>query len=189
MRALLFILIGLASVFAMVAFYQFDETVDPASPLTDDIIVPSISYLDILNNPEFKSGIVSAIRDSNLENMYALQSKALEIATAANLGEEELSLLRGDKGLNFMIFRAKRQIFMEDFTYLYNQLLPIDGLKQRYPEATDMFARADELIAKRDASIEQIARELAGAGDFNAFLRQAKQQWKDKAAKQTANLP
>lgn len=150
---------------------------------------PSISYLDILNHPEFEVGVINALRENNQNEIKRLQARAVEIGILANLSVDEMSLLQGDRGLKFIQFNAKRKMFMDDFSYLYNQLLPIDKLKESYPEAADLFARADKLIAQRDQNILQTAKQLAGTEDYQLYLLQARQQWKDTAAKQALTTP
>lgn len=166
-------------------FYGADES-EPQIETAESNIPPSISYLDILNNPEFKSKMVSATRENNTDTLAELQEKAVQIGKAANLSPDEMALLSGEKGLRFMQFRAKRDMFLEEFTNHYNQLLPINTLKSRYPEAADMFDKADSMIAERDDNIIRIARQLAGTDNVEPFLSQARQQWKDRAAAEAA---
>lgn len=140
-------------------------------------ILPSISYQTILENDEFKSGMQAAVKNSDIEAAKALQQKAIEIATAANLPASQINLLSGDSGLHFMQFLAKRQLFSIAFEKRYRELKGVQDLKLIYPEAKDLFARSDELITQRDSQIREIAIELAGNEDFAPFLEQAQKQW------------
>ncbi|WJG07945.1 hypothetical protein [Aliiglaciecola sp. LCG003] len=136
------------------------------------------SYQDILENPEFKQGMQRSVKTKNLNKAKALQQKAIQIALAAGLDDFEVQLLSGDKGLNFMQFLAKRQLFAAEFEVRYQGLKDIQQLKLDYPEAADLFARSDMLIAKRDRDIIDIAKSLAtGNADLEPYIRAAQQQW------------
>lgn len=140
--------------------------------------VPSISYTDILENDEFKRGMQQAVHHSDIEKAKALQEKALEIAFAAKLPEAQINLLSGQRGLSYMQFLAKRQLFSAAFERRYTSLEGIQDLKLIYPEAKDLFEKSDRLITDRDAAILKIAQELAaGNDDIAPFMNLAREQW------------
>lgn len=143
----------------------------------DDEYIPSISYQTILENDEFKKGMQTAVKNSDLDAAKVLQQKALEIATAANLPKSQLNLLSGESGLNFMQFLAKRQLFSIAFEKRYRDLKGIQDLKLIYPEAADLFEKSDQLLALRDKQIQEIAQQLAGEEDAGPYLIQAQEQW------------
>lgn len=153
---------------------QLTQTPEPTEPV---VTAPSISYLDILNNPELKLGVQEALINQDDQFLERLQNKVLEIADAANLPQAEKAMLQGSRGRNLLVFRAKRQIFMQKFTEHYNQLRPIDDLKKAFPEAQDLFVNVDKLIAQRDQNIEKIAIELSEGGNVESFIQQARQIW------------
>jgi len=66
-----------------------------------------------------------------------------------------------DKAKNYLLFGAKRSLFNEAVEQAYYALDDIETVKNRYPEAQDLFADADKLISARDSIIRQIATELA----------------------------
>jgi hypothetical protein len=146
------------------------------------VATPSIAMTDILNNLEFKEGMQQAVRDNDQELMQDLQDKAIEIATVAGFSPAQMKLLEGEQGKNYLSFNAKRQLFMQAFSLAFKQLNDIAPLKKRYPEAQDLFARADELVAQRDADLIKTAKELAGNdSDYQGYLEQARQQWRQAA--------
>lgn len=145
----------------------------------------SFSYLDILNNPEFRSEMQDAVSNFDLEKAKMLQQKAIEIALVAQLPAEELNIIKGDKGLMYMQFLAKRQLFLVGFERRYKQLGGINDIKAMYPEAKDLFERSDRLIAQRDAEIKAIATELADGAAIDDYLYLAKQQWLQAANQDT----
>jgi hypothetical protein len=144
-------------------------------------VVAKISYLDILENPEFNQKMTLAVLENDIDAMQILQNRAIEIATVAGLTRYQMELLVGERGLHFIAFRVKRQIFADKFSDHYMQLKTISELKARYPEAQDLFARADQLIKQRDLNIKQIAIELSSETDYQSHLQQAKNQWLERA--------
>ena len=102
--------------------------------------------------------------------------------TAANLAAADLDYLRSRAAKDYVVFNAKRQLFNEEFETHYYALESIDSLKAKYPEAQDLFARADALLEKRDAIIQQIAVTIAGNdAPSDAVLKEAREQWLQQA--------
>lgn len=178
-------------VVALLAFFmwQIQPTSNQDTVESDPRGQTQISYLDILNNPEFRQKMQLAVTNNDDVLAKSLQDKALEIARAANLPAEQHSMLSGDDGLNFMQFLAKRQLFSQAFERHYLQLKPIDELKQRYPEAQDLFEQSDKLIQQRDANINIIAQQLASGEPIEPYLEMARQLWIDKAQQTPPSQP
>ena len=147
------------------------------TPTSTTKVVPSISYLDIFNNQEFKQRLVLAVKSGDDLELKTLQQKAEEIAHAAGLPQEQMALIRGQRGLNFMIYRAKREMFEQAFVYRYNNLMDIRPLEQHFPEAQDLYQKALETVSKRDALIVEIAKTLANGDDYQGYLEQARAEW------------
>jgi hypothetical protein len=81
-----------------------------------------------------------------------------------------------------VIFNAKRQLYNEAFEARYYSLEEVDSLKEKYPEAKDLFDRTDALLRKRDLIIEQMAKTLSGSNTVDSSsLEAAKQQWREQA--------
>lgn len=137
-----------------------------------------IGVRDILDNPEFEQGFLAAVKADDQVEMRKLQAKAIEIGQVAGFSGQQMARLQGDNALRFMVFRARRQWFYQEFESHFLQLKPIAPLKKRFPEAQSLFAEADRLIARRDAKILAAAQILAGEnGNAQAFLPAARQQW------------
>lgn len=175
---LLLVTIGTSSWY----FFNDPQPAGETAAISGDAPSGSLSYMDILNNSEFVSQMQHAVLSKDTQLAKSLQAKALEIAHAAQLPDNEIELLSGDKGLDFMTFLAKRQLFAREFEQRYYQLESIETLKQTYPEARDLFAKSDLLIAARDAQIFEIAESLADGGNVEAYITQAKQQWMARQA-------
>jgi hypothetical protein len=174
----LLIAVGIALIIFGALSYQQNRQAEQYKPLAS----PLISMTDILNNPEFKEGIQQAVRENDEALMADLQDKALEIAEAAGFSESQMKLLEGEQGKNYLSFNAKRQLFMQAFSVAFKQLDDITALKKRYPEAQDLFPKADALIAKRDADLIAAAKELASSdSEYQGYLEQAREQWRQAA--------
>lgn len=156
-------------------YWQQQYTQDELPPLT------SITYQDILNHPSLEQGVMQAVKANDMQQVAQLQAKAVEIGEAAGFDEIQMSALQGEKARQFMLFKAKRSLFYQEFEQAYQQLQPIEPIKSAYPEAQSLFEQADALIRKRDASIEQAAKILAteqgATRDYLDYLPQARQQW------------
>ncbi len=135
------------------------------------------SYLDILHNDEFKETMQLAVRTNDRVLAKNMQQKALEVAEAAELPQVQRDLLAGERGLDYLWFIAKRQVFSEEVEKRFWNLQSIDDLKSQYPEAQDLFARSEQLIEQRDQQIQAIAVELAEGQPLEAYLKQAQSQW------------
>lgn len=155
----------------------------PVSKIQSETEIRSFSYQDILNNPEFRTEMQNAVRNFDQQKAEKLQEKALEIAMAAQLPPNEINLIKGERGLDYMQFLAKRQLFLSGFERRYRQLKGINDIKALYPEANDLFARSDRLITQRDEEIQAIAYELAEGGSIDDYLYLAKQQWLEAVKK------
>ena len=160
-------------VVAAIGFWVTDDDM-PAPPAH---VTPSITYLDILKNPEFKQRLVLAVKSGDDVELKTLQEKAIEIGVAAGLSEQEMALISGQRGLNFMRYRAKREMFEQAFIYRYNNLMDLQPLEHQFPEASDLFHKALETAARRDALIVEIAKTLAGGEDYQLYLEQARVEW------------
>lgn len=137
-----------------------------------------ISVEDILNNRELKTGILKAVKSNDAKAIDRLQNKAVEIAVAAGFDESQMKRVSGSSARDYLVFRAKRELFYMEFQQRYQELSYIDDLKLKYPEAQSLFAQADSLIAQRDKNIMEIAQILADSEqNYEAFLDAAKAEW------------
>jgi len=150
--------------------------------------VPVITVMEILHASDLQVGIKQAVKQNNDAQIDYWLEQANEVAEAASLSEDDLEYLNSKAAKDYVVFNAKRQLFNEEFEQHYYALEKIDGLKQKYPEAKDLFARADALLEKRDAIIEQIAIAIAGDDSpSDAVMKEAKQQWLTQAKASSTN--
>ncbi|MEG3766435.1 hypothetical protein [Alteromonas sp. 14N.309.X.WAT.G.H12] len=126
----------------------------------EEAVVP-FTVMDILHATDLENGIKEAVKQDNDQAISDWLEKAEDVAEQVGLPDSDLDYLRSSQAKNYVIFNAKRQLFNEEFEQAYYALEGIDGIKQRYPEAKDLFDRAETLLKKRDQIIEQIALTLS----------------------------
>ena len=132
----------------------------PSEQVTDtDVnqVVPVISRQDILEASDLVAGVKQAVRQQDDAAVKQWLEKAIALAKEAGLPQEDISYLQSDMAVNYLEFHAKRSLFNDAVEQAYYDLYDIEPLKIQYPEAQDLFAKADQLVADRDKIIQQIA--------------------------------
>ena len=163
-------------------FYPSDTN---DAPQSDSL--PVISRQDLLDATDVAAGVKQALVNQDQSAISHWLDKVAEVAVEAGLSDADIDYLRSDSAQRYVIFHAKRSLFNDALEQAYYQGMDIDALKAEYPEAQDLFARADQLIAKRNQLIQQIATELAnGQTVSDAHLQAARQQWQQQMAGQPA---
>jgi hypothetical protein len=156
----------------------------PSEQVTDtDVnqVVPVISRQDILEASDLVAGVKLAVRQQDDAAVKQWLEKAITLAKEAGLPQEDISYLQSDMAVNYLEFHAKRSLFNDAVEQAYYDLYDIEPLKIQYPEAQDLFAKADQLVADRDKIIQQIAAELAqGESTDEQTLQAARQLWKQR---------
>ena len=183
------VVIGLI-LLAVAAFWQFNGSDDPVMPEYDEAELASMAFRQqILHASDLVAGMATALKNDDQAAIEQWQQKAVEVAKAAELTDSDITFISSEKGREYLVFHAKRALFNEAFEQHYYQLKGIDALKTKYPEARDLFAEADRLIAARDAIIMDIARELSDTETpGEADIKQAKAMWQERF-RQSAETP
>ena len=144
-------------------------------------VVPAISRQDILEASDLVAGVKQAVRQQDDAAVKQWLEKAIALAKEAGLPQEDINYLQSDMAVNYLEFHAKRSLFNDAVEQAYYDLYDIEPLKIQYPEAQDLFAKADQLVADRDKIIQQIATELAqGESTDEQTLQAARQLWKQR---------
>jgi superfamily I DNA and RNA helicase len=156
----------------------------PSEQVTDtDVnqVVPVISRQDILEASDLVAGVKQAVRQQDDAAVKQWLEKAIALAKEAGLPQEDISYLQSHMAVNYLEFHAKRSLFNDAVEQAYYDLYDIEPLKIQYPEAQDLFAKADQLVADRDKIIQKIAAELAqGESTDEQTLQAASQLWKQR---------
>ena len=175
------IVIGLI-LLAVAGFWQFNGYDEPATAEYDEAELVSMAFRQqILHASDLVSGMATAVKNNDQAAIEQWQQKAVEVAKAAEVTDSDITFISSEKGREYLVFHAKRALFNEAFEQHYYQLKGIDALKTKYPEARDLFAEADRLIAARDAIIMDIAQELSDTETPDeANIKQAKALWQER---------
>ncbi len=148
--------------------------------------VPVISVMDILHASDLAQGIKQAVENNDDAAINQWLAKAVDVAKAAELGQDDIDYLQSRQAKEYVKFTARRALFNDAFEQRFYALEGIDDLKETYPEARDLFGNADNLIKKRDAIIESIAVTLAGGGEPTEQDRQqAREMWQQRYTEPT----
>lgn len=147
--------------------------------------VPVITVMEILHATDLQAGIKRAVSENDNQAIDDWLDKARNVGEQAALSKSDMAYLSSGQAREYVIFNAKRALFNEKFETRYLNLRGIDDLKQAYPEAKDLFPRAETLLQKRNDIIERIAQTLAG-GDApdEEHIREAQAMWKARYREQ-----
>lgn len=150
---------------------------------SNDSHQPVISRQDILDATDLIEGVKQGLVLNDSDAIDDWLDKAIDVAEAAELSQQDLDYLNSDDARKYVIFQAKRRLFNDAVEQAYYTLYDIDAIKGQYPEAQDLFAKADELFAARNKTLEKIAAELAQGKPVNDdFRAQALAMWKQRFA-------
>ncbi|MDO6560950.1 hypothetical protein [Paraglaciecola chathamensis] len=148
------------------------------NPVSQTQELPVISRQQILTATDLVEGVKQGLQQDDDQAIDTWMSKAASVAREANIAKEDIDYIKSDAALDYVIFQAKRSQFNDAVEQAYYELKGIDAIKAAYPQAKDLYASADKLIAERDTLIEQIATEIAdGNTPTNAERQSARQQW------------
>ncbi|MDC8831414.1 hypothetical protein [Alteromonas gilva] len=167
-------------------YVQFGEQVQDGSPgeepQANEAKLRSVAFRQqILHASDLVAGMAEAVRMKDQQAVEQWQQQAVEVARAANLSASDIEFISSEKGREYLVFHAKRNLFNQQFEQRYYALQGIETLKQDYPEAQDLFAEAEQLIAARDAIIMDIAAELSSQPPPDAAaIDKAKALWQER---------
>jgi hypothetical protein len=180
------VILAVFIVIAAVGLIWFTNQSDEAALSTESTQLPIISRQEILEASDLLDGVKQAVVQNDDEAVEDWLEKAADLAKTAGLPEQDIDYLQSDKAQDYVVFQAKRSLFNDALEKTYYALDDIDALKTRYPEAQDLFAKADQLIVARDNIITQIATELAqGAQPDDKAMNEARMLWKQRFAAKT----
>ncbi|MCW8108777.1 hypothetical protein OPS25_09750 [Alteromonas ponticola] len=153
-----------------------------------DEVVPVITVMDILHATDLQEGIKQGVLENDPDKVAYWLEKAKEVAEAAQLPASDLAYLDSRQAKEYVKFNAKRSLFNDEFEQRFYALKGIESLKEKYPEARDLFANAERLLAKRDQIVMNIASTLSdGAAPGEAEIKKAKSMWMERYQQQTEN--
>lgn len=148
---------------------------------TQPASAPVITVIDILNASDLTEGVKQAVDANNQAAIDEWLDKALHVAQQAQLSEQDIEWLSSKQAKDYVVFNAKRDLFHDEFERRYINLQGIDDLKHTYPEASNMFDKAQTILEKRDDIIRSIATTVAqGAELTEQHFEQARDIWRER---------
>lgn len=149
--------------------------------IPDTETLPVISRQQILHATDLVAGVKKAVAQNNDAEIDKWLNKAIELAKTAELAQQDISYLQSEAAKNYVIFHAKRSLFNDKFEQAYYAIEDIEPLKTDYPQAQDLFDKADKLIMTRNQLIQQLAAELSkGQVVTDQHLQEAKKRWQQR---------
>jgi hypothetical protein len=176
MALIIAVLVGGLMWFSLLADNSSEPTVTP-----DAESLPVISRQQILHATDLVAGVKKAVAQNNDAEIDKWLNKAIELAKTAELAQQDISYLQSETAKNYVIFHAKRSLFNDAFEQAYYAIEDIEPLKADYPQAQDLFEKADKLIMTRNQLIQQLAAELSqGQAVTDQHLQEAKKLWQQR---------
>ncbi len=169
---------GLLLVVAGMSGYWFSTS---RHLVVEEEAAPIISVQDILNTHDFMDAALTYHQQGDVEPLTAVFAAAQALAQEAGLDEQALVYLRSSEAREYVLFRAKREQFWREVERHYRELLPMAPLHARFPEASDLFAKADALEQSREQTLAAIAAVLAAPEEPTAIHHaKAERLWQER---------
>lgn len=182
------VILALFIIMAAGGLFWFANQSNEAALSTESTQLPVISRQEILDATDLVDGVKLAVIEDDNQAIERWLEKAIELAKTAGLSQQDINYLQSDMAEDYVIFQAKRSLFNDALEKAYYGLNDIETAKNQFPEAQDLFSKADALIAARDNIIQQIATEMAeGIKPSEQDISQARTLWK-KRVNANANI-
>lgn len=154
---LLFLVIALLAI--GVRLYLLNNPQQPSDPHYSETTAVSLETL--LNVEEVRLIALTAYKYDTPSELIPLQAKLLDTARQLEMLPEDIEFINSPRLLTYLRFNAAREWFELEVEEAYQNLDDLTPIKEKYPEAKDLFVSADALFAKRDYILQEIATEIA----------------------------
>lgn len=138
---------------------------------------PLLSLTELLLAQDVKQGLAKAARNADQAALEFWQEQLLLAADDVYLHPKERALISGKHGLVFLRFQGIKTNYQTDFEREFFEFGDIEAIYARYPAFENMHKQSQQLVAKRDELIADMARQLEEDGFDGDALAQAKLQW------------
>ncbi|WP_051275234.1 hypothetical protein [Aestuariibacter salexigens] len=181
------VVVAVVVVIIIATFTFWPDAQQPVA--TDPVAQPAITLDQILSASDLELAARQTAESNQPQALSDALALAAQVATEAGLSQRDIDYLKSGQAKEYLLFKARRQLFFEQFEAHYYALMPIEELKKVYPEAQDLFERAEQLIAQRDQQILQIAEEMAdNETQTESYLQLARQQWLEELGRNMTPL-
>lgn len=121
----------------------------------------TVSLETLLSVEEVRLLALTAYKYDSPADLIPLQAKLLDTARQLNMSTADIDFINSPRLLTYLRFNAAREWFELEVEKTYQNLGDLTPIKEKYPEAKDLFASAEALFAKRDDILQEIATEIA----------------------------
>ena len=142
-----------------VRLYLLNNSQQPSEPHYSETTTVSLETL--LNVEEVRLIALTAYKYDTPSELIPLQAKLLDTARQLEMSPEDIEFINSPRLLTYLRFNAAREWFELEVEEAYQNLDELTPIKEKYPEAKDLFVSADALFVKRDYILQEIATEIA----------------------------
>ncbi|WP_100658289.1 hypothetical protein [Alteromonas flava] len=161
-RFLLLFLIILATFIITVIIKQPSQPSQPSQP--------ALSVETLFAASDVRAGLKEAFEHHDENAFMHWQEQLLTAALQVGYKEEQLRFLSGDRGLEYIKFRAARMLFQEAIEKAYVSGDAFEPIAARYPQAEDLFADVQAMFTARNQTLDGIATALLQAAKDDPSL-------------------
>lgn len=145
---------------------------------------------DLFNVEEVKLTAMSAYKYDDHAELIPLQARLLDTAKQLNMSQVDIELINSPRFFTYLRFKAAREWFDLDMQNAFQNLEDLAPIKDKYPEAKDLFVSAEALFLKRDYILQEIAAEIATQQQQTtneSHMEAAKARWLARTNKNNLN--
>ncbi|WP_100641702.1 hypothetical protein [Alteromonas facilis] len=148
-------ILAAAAVIATVV-YQFNHS----EPQFDE---PQILLEELFNASDVQAGLLEALTLNDDDLFESWQSRLIDAAISVGYKQQQLHFLEGDKGIDYLRFRASRWAFQREIDEAYSAGEAFEPIAAKYPQAKDLLPAVQALFEARDQTLDSIAEVLIEA--------------------------
>ncbi len=123
--------------------------------------LPAVTIEQLIATSDVQQGLLEAENDRDALEKW--QEQILDAARQVGYNEQQLTFLSGERGLDYLQFRAKRLAFNRDMQAALLAGQAFEPIVANYPEAQDLFAVAQRLFEARNDAIDLATKTLIDA--------------------------
>lgn len=122
---------------------------------------PDATIEQLLATTDVRQGLLASLNDN--DELERWQSRLLDAAEQVGYTESQLTFLEGQRGIDYLQFRAKRLAFDRDMQMALLAGQAFEPIAAMYPEAEDLFEVTQQLFEARNHAIDLATQTLIDA--------------------------
>ena len=172
---------GLALAGLVVCYFLYSNFFTPQSNT-----YPAVSPYQLLDADDVQATIKQAVENNDIEMFNREKARIVEFAQAMDLAPESIEFIQSSEADAYLRFHAKRALFDEALINAFLNLETLAEAKQNYPEASNLFEKADNVISQRDKLFNEIVATLQAEGlSEDEAQTAARQLWRERFDRQS----